>query len=370
MFVNQLSRGDATMRRLAIRALAPIVLLAAAAGAAFAGSDERKGTSGAHELRIPVGPRGTALGGAVVSDVSGAEAIFWNPAGLGSLEGTEALFSHTTYFADQKLNFASIATKVGEFGVIGVNAKVLSIGDIIVTTEDAPEGTGDIIEPTFTVLGLSVGRQFTDRVLAGLTVNYVNERIISTSASGVAFDFGVQYLTGWHGLKLGMVMKNFGTSMEFTGENFEINAPLPGSDPTASPRTYRSTSAKFEMPSYFSLSASYNVLNNSTNRLLAFGSFQQNNFEGDHVSTALEWSYREMFALRGSWFGSIISTVDPVTGDENGDFKGGDDLYQGFAFGAGASARTGGTKLGIDVTYRPVRDFFDDIVELGLRLTF
>ncbi len=48
-----------------------MVLLGACAGLAYAGSDERQGTSGANELRIPVGPRSTALAGTTVSDASG-----------------------------------------------------------------------------------------------------------------------------------------------------------------------------------------------------------------------------------------------------------------------------------------------------------
>ena len=104
----------------------------------------RKHTNGAFELQIPVGPRGTALGGTVGSDATGVEALFYNPAGVGLTQGTEALFTHTQYFADMKLNYAAIAAKMGNFGVLGFSAKVLSIGDVIVTTEDAPEGTGEI----------------------------------------------------------------------------------------------------------------------------------------------------------------------------------------------------------------------------------
>ncbi|HYM82261.1 MAG TPA: PorV/PorQ family protein [Candidatus Limnocylindria bacterium] len=367
--MNRSQTSGRAVRGLAIGALTGLVLLCAAAPV-WAGNEGRKGTSGAHELRLPVGPRGSALGGSVVGDVTGVESIFWNPAGLGALEGTQALFSHTQYFAEQKLNFAAVATQLGGFGVIGLNVKVLSIGDIIVTTEDAPEGTGDVISPTFTVLGLSLARQFTDRVLFGGTVNLVNERILNTTASGVAFDLGVQYLTGWRGLKLGMAMKNFGTSMEFDGDDFETNIRPPDSDPTSANRTFRSTSTSFEMPSYFTLAATYDVLTAAENRLALLGSFQNNNFIGDNVSGGAEWNYRNTFALRGSYFASIVSSTDPITGEDSGDVKGGDDLYTGLAFGAGARVTTGGSKLGIDVAYRPVRDFFDDTVEVGLRLEF
>src|SRR5512137_2251626 len=100
MIGNPLQRRD-KMPRLSILALV-LVLLAGVAVPALAGSNGRKGTAGAPELSIAVGPRGTALGGAVVSDVTGVESMFWNPAGLGTLTKTEAMFSHTQYFADMK----------------------------------------------------------------------------------------------------------------------------------------------------------------------------------------------------------------------------------------------------------------------------
>ena len=126
------------MSRFGIRALGLAALLALSASSAWAGSDQRSGTNGASELLIPVGPRASALGPSVASDISGAEATYWNPAGLASVQGTEALFSHTEYFADMKVNYAAIAAHAGNLGVVGFNAKVLSVGEVIVTTEAAP----------------------------------------------------------------------------------------------------------------------------------------------------------------------------------------------------------------------------------------
>src|SRR5215831_7467829 len=221
---------------------------------ARAGSDERKGTAGAMELQIPIGARGTALGGTVGSDVSGIEAMFWNPAGLANTSGTEALFTHTNYFADMKLNYVGIATKAGGLGTIGLAAKVLSIGDVIVTTEQAPDGTGEIIDPTFAVMGLSWGKAFTDRVNFGTTVNYVREAIANNTANGVGFDFGVQYDAGWKGLHFGLAVKNIGGSMTFTGPGFEELARDPNADPNAGNRTVSFSSAGFEMPTTIAVS--------------------------------------------------------------------------------------------------------------------
>ena len=358
------------MRRHLAPVFAVLILAAATQGEALAGSEQRKGTSGATELRIGVGPRGNALGSSVVGDIAGIEALFFNPAGLASMENTEATFSHTQYFADMKLNYAAVGTVTG-FGAIALSAKVLSIGEVIVTTEDAPDGTGEIAEPTFSVLGLHYARQFTDRVLFGGSISYVNERIISTTANGVAFDFGVQYLTGWNGLRFGMSMKNFGPSMKFDGDDLNNTFVPPDSDPQSGTRTFRATSAAFEMPSYFVLGASYDLINNGQNRFALMSAFQNNNFIGDNLSGGAEWTYRQMFSLRGSYFGSILTNTDPVTGADSGvEFESGDDLYQGFAIGAGARIQTGGSKLGVDVAFKPVDAFFDDVVEVALKLSF
>lgn len=370
MTVHQESRRVRTWSQLRCGTLGAAALLMLAASA-WAGSDERKGTAGATELLLHVGPRGSALGNSVTSDVSGIESAFWNPAGLGRLEHTEAQFSHTQYIADMKLNYAAIGVKAGGFGSLGFSAKVLSIGDVLVTTEAAPEGTGEILNPTFTVLGVSWGRQFTDRVQFGATVAYVNEAIASAHASGFAFDFGVQYQTGWNGLQLGMVMKNFGPSMEFTGSDFEANLPPPDSDPSAGNRTFNASSAAFEMPSYFVLGASYDVYNASQQRLALKSSFQNNNFEFDQLAGGVEWTYRESYALRASYYGSFGSLTRPDGEDGSIEFNGGDDLYEGFALGAGARMKAGESgHLGIDLAWRPVREFFDDVLEVGVNFSF
>ena len=118
-----------------------MVLLVLSLSTAYAGNEHRTGTAGAQELLIPIGSRGTAMGGSVLSTTSGVEAMYWNPAGLASLEGTEAMFSHLPYLADIDVNFAGIAKKIEGFGTIGFGAKVVSIGDIEETTIDEPDGT-------------------------------------------------------------------------------------------------------------------------------------------------------------------------------------------------------------------------------------
>jgi hypothetical protein len=362
-------RGGAAFRLPLWWLVAAAAVLAAAD--ARAGSDGRRGTSGATELQIPVGARGTALGGAVASDATGIEAMFWNPAGLGATTGTEALFSHTRYFADMKLNYAGVATRAGRFGTFGLTAKVLSVGDVIVTTEQAPDGTGEILNPTFSVLGLGWGRAFTDRVNFGATVNYVHEEIANNTATGFAFDFGVQYGTDWHSFRFGMALRNIGRTMEFTGPGFEIPIRDPAADPNAGNRTLSFSSAAFELPSYLVLSSGAVLARNANSTLSALAAFQNNNFAGDQIRGGLEWGYRDLVMVRGSYFGTFNGTIDAATGNETFTFKGGDDLYEGWALGGGVTTRFGEAgKLGVDVAWRPTRSQFDDIVDVALRVNF
>jgi hypothetical protein len=334
-----------------------IVLGPAAARSAWAGSSERQGTSGANELRIPIGPRSTALGNTTVADVSGPEAMFWNPAGLGSLQGTDVFFSHLSYIADMDVNYFALATKAGNFGTIGFSAKVLDVGDVIVTTEEAPDGTGEILTPTFTTLGVSYGRQFTDRVRFGATAQFVSENIRQASAHGMALDFGFQYDTGYRGMTFGFAMKNFGPTMEFSGSDFETSVPIPDAEPGATNRTLGATSSSFELPSYFQMGATYDLINANSQQFRVLGTFVSNNFTPDEFRGGAEYSFHDRFALRAG-YGQRVSDSDT-------------DVYNGFSFGAGVNAKVGDTaRLRFDYAGRMIKEFFDDTHEFAVRLTF
>ena len=334
-----------------------VALLAGSVAPARAGSDERQGTSGAGELKIPVGPRSNALAGTTVADTYGAEAIYFNPAGLGNLTGTQAYFSHLGYIADMNVNYFAVVTKVGNFGSLGFSAKVLDVGDVIVTTEEAPDGTGEVMTPTFSVLGLTYARQFTDKVRFGATAQFVNEKVENATARGLAFDFGFQYDTGYNGLVFGFAMKNFGSSMEFTGSDFEFNVPIPDAEPGSSNRTVTTTAAPFEMPSYFQMGLAYNLLQREQNQFKVLGTFYSNNFTPDEFRGGAEYMYKEQFALRAG-YGRRVSSADG-------------DVYDGFSWGAGLNLNVGSSaKMRFDYANRMVKDFFDDTHEFAVGRSF
>ena len=113
-----------------------------------------------------------------------------------------------------------LASRQGSSGLSGSAIKSIGFGKIPVTTTHFPDGTGEPYSPTFLTLGATYAKALTDRISVGLTANLVTERILETSASGVAFNIGIQYQNlAAEGLNLGIAVKNIGTNMQFAGSD-------------------------------------------------------------------------------------------------------------------------------------------------------
>ncbi|MBM3285837.1 MAG: PorV/PorQ family protein [Candidatus Eisenbacteria bacterium] len=331
---------------------AAVLLSTALVAAAFAGNSDRIGTAGASELLIPNSPRGLAIGDGAVADWGGLEMLYWNPAAISGVRGVEALFSNLTYIADMKKNYVGVAAQTS-FGTIAVTADVLSIGDIIETTELAPEGTGRVFSPNFSILGLSYGRYMTDQVTIGLTGKLISESVLQAHASGVAFDIGIQYRPGPKGVSFGLALKNIGPTMRFSGADFE-SFHRTSDNPQAGDRSLSSLSAPFELPSYIEFGGRYEYPLTDIGMVAGYGSFQSNNFNDDEVNLGAEFAYHDQFFVRGG-----------------GTLSGNDDYLYGPAFGLGVALPLGGqSKLNFDYALRLVNDFFDDNHMVGVKFNF
>ncbi|MEE9465728.1 MAG: hypothetical protein V3W14_09190, partial [Candidatus Neomarinimicrobiota bacterium] len=125
-----------------------IIVATVMVSASYAGTIKSRGTAGAYELSIPVGARGVALNGANVAIVSGVEALYYNPAGVSNLEGgMEVLFSNMSYIADIDVTYAAFVANAGRAGTFGLSIKSLDFGDIMRTTAENTEGTGETFSP-------------------------------------------------------------------------------------------------------------------------------------------------------------------------------------------------------------------------------
>ena len=309
------------------------VLLAVGLTSAYAGNASRVGTAGAQELRIPFGSRGTAMGGAVVANVYGIESMYWNPAGLATLEGTEASFSYLPYIADIDQNFVGVATAIEDFGTIGAGAKVMSIGDMDETTNEYPDGTGRVFSPSLTVINLTYAKALTANVSFGVTGMILSEQIHEVSATGMAFDAGFMYDPGWHGMKVGLVLKNYGPEMKFSGRGFERN----DGDRQTSPNA-----AKFDLPASWNLGMAFDMLNRDQHVACITGNFRSSSFGSDLYQGGFEYGYNDLYFLRAGYNYSDQS-----------------EWISGVTLGAGLSYMLGSTKLTFEYAWNET-DVFDD----------
>lgn len=319
------------------------LLMLLVVGSVMAGNIGRQGAAGATELLIPVGSRGTALGGSMIAMASGVDAIHWNPAGMIRQElGVDAIFSNSQYIADISLNYFAASVKLGDLGALGLSIRTLDFGDIPITTVDEPEGTGATYSPTYLSGGVTFSRAFTDRIYGGATVKFISESVERTTASGVAFDIGVQYLSSV-GLRLGVTLKNLGPEMTYDGPDMEYYVPIPDQEQGSRARSLRLAGAGFELPATLEIGMGYEYKLTDDNRILIMGSFQNSNFGADVFKGGLEYSYNNVLFVRGGY--SALSE-----GNEN-------NIY-GATVGAGLRIPIQGASISFDYAYR-VTDFFD-----------
>ena len=103
----------------------------------------KTGATAGQFLKLGVGARPIALGGAFVAQANDLSAMYWNPAGLARLSGASVQLAHTRYLADITYNFAAFGTSLGNAGTLAASLIYLDSGDMLVRTIAQPEGTGE-----------------------------------------------------------------------------------------------------------------------------------------------------------------------------------------------------------------------------------
>ena len=281
--------------------------LMAAFTQAFAGNPERAGQAGATQLLVNSWARSSGINGINIASTGGIESVMTNPAGIATTNRTELVFAHTRYMVGTDINMNSfgMSQALKKAGVIGLYFTSFDMGEFIRTTEDNPDGGLGTFSPTYMNLGLSYGKKFTDHIYVGATVKLVHESIFDVSANGAAFDAGVQYRTdlgkgdSLHGdkLKLGIALRNIGTTMRFTGDGLSFRGNL---SPNYTSLASRPSSA-FEMPSVLAMGFSYDIYFGGSHRLTPTGAFLSNAFTYDQIGVGAEYSWKDILMLRYSF---------------------------------------------------------------------
>ncbi len=356
------------MRKLKLGVIAVLLL---SASTSFAGNEDRAGEAGASELLINPWGRSSGWGGANTASATGVEAMNLNIAGLAYTQGTELVFTNTSWLggSDISINSFGLAKKMGESGgVLGLSVMSMSFGELDITTVENPDGGLGTFKPNYLNIGAAYSKNFSNTISGGVVVKLISESISNVNANGVAIDAGVNYVTGDNDrLKFGIALRNVGPTVKYSGNGLSTRFDVPNEDKEL---TVNQRSNDFELPSLVNIGLSYDFYlggdSASTevateHRLTAAGTFTSNSFTSDQVRIGLEYSFREMFMLRGGYVYENDVNDEELTRTTTA----------GPTFGATIEVPVGkaGTKFGIDYSYRVTRTF-DGTNAIGVKLTF
>jgi len=169
-------------------------------------------------LKIGVGARPEALGGAFTGLSNDVDALLWNPAGLTRVAGTEQTFAHNSWIEDMNVEYLGFAARLGKKSVLGVGLEYVGYGDIPGANKYGdPAGTYS----AYDLMGVvSYARQLRKNMSVGISIKSFQEKIQDERASSIAADFGVLY--SLERLNLGLAAKNFGGSLKFIDETCPV----------------------------------------------------------------------------------------------------------------------------------------------------
>ena len=256
-------------------------------------------TSAANWLKIESGVRGIAMAGAQAAAGRGLSGVYYNPASIAYIEGSEAYFSKSQYLAGITHNTLAYGRRLTPTDYFGLHLFYLNSGDMEVTTVPSPDGTGEYFNVLDVSLRFVYGKQLTDRLRVGGAVKYIREEIYTTFMQSFVFDLGSNFNTGIYGIILGMSVSNFGPDVQFQGEGLQVEV-----DPEQDISGYQQKiTKKFSVPLVFRLGLQKDLelkdlLGSMHNLSVAMDAINPIDYTV-HGGLGVEYSWNKMLFARG-----------------------------------------------------------------------
>lgn len=177
---------------------------------------ETDATTANQFLKMDVGARTLAMGGAFVAVADDVNSIRYNPAGLRQIEKTEISATHMLWIADLNVEQLSFATKMPRgkdryLDVFGASIFYMGSG----TPIEGRDKQGYVTDPDLNynniALTLSGAKSLDlyDNVLFGANLKYAEENYSDTKYSSLLLDTGILYK--WkENMNLGFSVRNIG----------------------------------------------------------------------------------------------------------------------------------------------------------------
>lgn len=240
---------------------------------------EKVGTFDGQFLKIGVGARAAAMGGAFVAVADDATALYYNAAGIARIDQdkSELSLNHANWPADLSFDHVGYVFHVKKIpGAFGVSARALTMQPMEETTAYQPYGTGRTFDAGMMTFGLTYARSFTDKFSAGVTGNFIHEGLADLSQQTVAFDIGTLYDVGTAGMKIGMAIQSIGSQIKFIEREARI-------------------------PAIFRVGTSATLLSSSDQKLVGAFEFSHPPDNAERMNFGAEYAFRNYVFLRGGY---------------------------------------------------------------------
>jgi hypothetical protein len=318
---------------------------------------QKVGTTSMQFLKVMPCARATALGDAYSVLASGAEAAFWNPSGIAQVQNMELSSTYMMWMMDTKIGAISFASTLDNYGAFALSLQYVDYGVMEEAIWNRPYSkndpypglTGRTFNPFAYLAVISYAANLTDKFSVGISAKYAHESLyngstlnamisqgvyedVNTWGSGLLFDFGMRYNTGYRSIQLGIAIQNFGANIKYAKEasavplqfRWGVAADLIGKDAL--------------------------LIDMDDNRLsLAFDLFQPNDYaQQEHLG--IEYEFAGAFALRGGYKFNYDS--------------------EGLTAGLGIKQAIGSVKFSFDYSYGSVGNYLGDVhrITLGVAL--
>ncbi len=176
------------------------------------------GETGGTVLELITTAKPASMAGVYIAKTDDVNAIFYNPAGLASINNYELGFTYDKNILDMINTIATFLAPINGIGSFGFGLIYSFIKDDINNVQEEKN------VKVFELVGiLSYSYPFTKEFLAGINFKYLNNTFGNYSAAAFMFDVGILYHLN-KSISLGFVGQNIGTNLKYDRE--ETKLPL------------------------------------------------------------------------------------------------------------------------------------------------
>ncbi len=162
-------------------------------------------------LRTDVSARAGALAGSYVTIMNDVTSIFYNPAGLGTLEKPTGSLGFFKHLLDINSGYVSYSQPYQDLGYFGVGVQYMNYG-----TFDETDDLGNTIgqfNASDLAVSLGYSNMIEENFYWGANAKFIYSSIAGSSSTGLAADLGILYYIPDSRITLGASMRNLGAQL-------------------------------------------------------------------------------------------------------------------------------------------------------------